>query len=167
MSLYHPSSPEPTECPPFHPTLKGCVPRDIHFAFALEPCYNAAFSAIAIQTCRALRAAEYDRTLSDLFDRLANAEWEQFRLLGELIVALGGTGKPRMTRAIRNVLPCPDLPYPCAPFLQAGIVEKQTTIDKYETLLASAKDRVVRSVIAKLLGRERRMLAQLEAVQML
>ncbi len=162
MSFYNPSPSANDECPSFHPPLKGCVARDVRFALALEPCCNDALSAIATQTYRAIRVREYDCLLSDLFEWIGTEEQKQFRLLGELILALGGNGKLHVAGRLRNDPPIPNSSDLCTSLLNIGITEKQKTIDRYETLLTATQDRVVRSVISKLLGNERRMSARLE-----
>lgn len=145
--------------PRFRPPLAGCVARDFGMANALKSCYIEAFSMIAANIYRSLRCAERDRTLSELFEAIAVEELEKFRLLGELIIALGGDGELRSCRrrtggyALRgeeaNV------------FLEESLAERKRNIDRYETLMSKTGDRVVRSVLAKLLSGERRILDRL------
>ena len=105
MNSYH--EPNQNRPPRFRQQLIGCVARDRQLAVALASCYTDTFASIAAQIYRSLVTVEQDRVLSDLFDRMAGEELEQFRLLGELIVALGGEGLPRFSgRAPRGSSSC-------------------------------------------------------------
>lgn len=148
----------------FRPPLKGCIARDARLAAALEECYSDAFFSIAEQIYRSLVTADSDRMLSDLLNRMAEEELEQFRLLGELITALGGSGKPCGIGRMRKTGSCierQETPH----LLKACIDEKRQRIDRYETLMSHTADRVVRSVFSRLLSRERKQLTRLEGFQ--
>ena len=145
--------------PPFRPRLAGCVARDVAMATILKSCYVEAFSRIAANIYRSLRCAERERTLAEIFECAAEEDLEQFRRLGELILALGGDAELRGVRGRRScqmrfVDDVQD-------FLEAGIAERSQSIDRYETLMARTGDRVVRSVLAGLLSGERRILDRL------
>ena len=145
--------------PPFRPRLTGCVARDVVMATILKSCYVEAFSRIAANIFRSLRCAERERTLSEIFERAAEEDLEQFRRLGELILALGGDAELRGVRSRRSCqVRCEDN---VQDFLEAGISERSQSIDRYETLMARTGDRVVRSVLAGLLSGERRILDRL------
>ena len=143
----------------FRPRLEGCVAKDRHFAAALEGCYVETFSTIAANIYRSLLTAGKDQTLSDLLDWVATEEVESFRLLGELILALGGDAAIRQMRRVRGAGG-----EPCACFLRECCAERRRLIDRYETLMSRTGDRVVRSILAKLLSGERRMLERLEGL---
>lgn len=145
--------------PRFRPPLVGCVARDRQLALLLGSCYTDTFASIAAQIYRSLVTMERDRVLSDLFDRMATEELEQLRILGELIVALGGDGLPRSSGRTSHAANRVDGANVSASLLSSCIAEKRRCIDRYETLMSRTGDRVVRSVIAKLLSGERRMLS--------
>ena len=145
--------------PRFRPPLEGCVARDFAMANALKSCYIEAFGMIAANIYRSLRCAERERTLSDTFEALAVEELETFRLLGELIVALGGDAELRSYRR-RSGAYAP-VGEEAHVFLEEGLAERKRNIDRYETLMGQTGDRVVRSVLARLVSRERRMLERL------
>ena len=157
MNSYH--EPNQNRAPRFRPPLVGCVARDRQLALSLGSCYNDTFTAIAAQIYRSLVTADSDRVLSDLFDRMAGEELEQFRLLGELITALGGEGIPRAFGRTTRWNPRCDCDHVRAAMLETCMAEKRRNIDRYETLMSRTGDRVARSVISKLLSGERRMLA--------
>ena len=155
-SCYEPDSKRGSR---FRPPLIGCVARDRALASSLSACHTDAFFSIAAQIRRSLLSEAYDRRLSDLFDRMATEELEQFRTLGELILALGGVGLVRCGKggargSVRE--------HDGAAMIDACIGEKRRCVDRYETLMSRTGDRVVRSVISKLLSAERRMIAELE-----
>ncbi|MBQ9784876.1 MAG: hypothetical protein IJW29_05200 [Clostridia bacterium] len=137
--------------PRFRPRLEGCVARDRHMAAALEVCYVDAFASVAANVYRSLVTAEADRGLSETYEWIAEEALEEFRTLGELILALGGDAMLRQSRRVR----------PCASssdtrFLRACRAECERSIDRYETLMSRTGDRVVRSVLAGLLSGQRR-----------
>ena len=148
--------------PRFRPPLIGCVARDRQLAIALGGCYTDSFLSIGALIWRSLVCEREDRRLSDLFDRMATEALEQFRTLGELIVALGGDGAVRSGKCgfrggVRE--------RGGAEAIAACIGEMRSRIDRYETLMGRTGDRVVRSVISKLLSAERRMISELESFE--
>ena len=146
--------------PRFRPPLIGCVARDRQLAIALGGCYTDSFLTIGAQIWRSLSCESEDRRLSDLFDRMATEALEQFRTLGELIAALGGDGMVRLGKCgtrggstrERNG----------AEMIAAAIGEKRCCVDRYETLMSRTGDRVVRSVLSRLIFAERKMISELE-----
>lgn len=148
--------------PRFRPRLEGCVAKDRQFAAALGSCYVEVFSSIAANVYRSLVTAGEDRELSSVLDWVASEETEAFRLLGELILALGGDATLRQVRRART--PTADV---CASFCRACCAERRWLIDRYETLMSRTGDRVVRSIMTKLLSSERRMLERLEGLERL
>lgn len=137
----------------FRPRLEGCVARDRYFAGVLEGCYIDAFSAVAANIYRSLVSEKHDKGLAELYEWIAVETLESFRLLGELIMALGGEGALRQTRRVRAGA--------TNSFLTECRAERERNIDRYETLMSRTGDRVVRSIMAKLLAAERRMLEKL------
>lgn len=138
----------------FRPRLEGCVARDRHFANLLEGCYVDAFSSVAANIYRSLVVQTEDAALSELYDEVAEEELETFRLLGELIMALGGDATLCRVRRMRSS---------CGQnsFLRECCSERMRNVDRYESLMGGTDDRVVRSVMAKLLASERRLLEKL------
>ena len=144
--------------PPFHPTLEGCVAHDRRMSRALEDCYAAELHAIASYTYRSLLCEPFDRALADLFNGIALEEIQHFRLLGELILALGGNPVLR-TRIQVEPAPlcggdraCSDREASC--LIDDAIREEKCLIDCYETLMSRTEDRVVRSVFSHLIADE-------------
>ena len=117
MNSYH--EPNQNRTPRFRPPLIGCVARDRQLALSLGSCYTDTFTSIAAQIYRSLVTSERDRVLSDLFDRMAEEELEQFRLLGELIVALGGEGIPRASGRTSRLNPRCDYEHVCKTVLNS------------------------------------------------
>ena len=144
--------------PPFHPKLQGCVAHDRRMSRALEDCYAAELHAVATYTYRSLLCEPADRTLSDLFNTLALEEIEHFRLLGELILALGGNPTLR-TRVQVEPFPLCGGDRSCTDreamrMIEEAIREEKALIDCYETLMSRTEDRVVRSVFSHLIADE-------------
>ena len=147
---------------PFRPTLEGCVARDPRLARAVGECYQCALYGIAAYLWRSLMSEKRDRELSRLFDRLAREEIEQFRLLGELIAALGGV--PTLYTQVR-IDPARHGQPTEAQFLsrliREAIGDERQMIDRYQTLMGRTCDRVVRSILSQLLSGEHRHIEQL------
>lgn len=142
--------------PRFRPRLEGCVARDRHFASLLEGSYADTFASIAANIYRSLAVETCDGGLSELYEWIAVEELETFRTLGELIMALGGDAAGLRSRRMRPWAAQSD---PC--FLRACYAECERNVDRYETLMSRTGDRVVRSVMAKLLSSERRIMEKL------
>ncbi|MBQ7346756.1 MAG: hypothetical protein IJW55_02265 [Clostridia bacterium] len=157
--------------PPFHPTLQGCVVRDQRFARALEESYLEELYAISAYVYRSLLTAGHNKALSELFEELAKDEMRHFRLLGELILALGGN--PTICTQLR--VGSPDgMGNSCAPtcrgtsrMVSDSLREEKRGIDRYQTLMGRTQDRVVRSVISHILSDEHRHVEELCAAEKL
>ena len=145
--------------PRFRPRLEGCVARDRHFAALLGGCYTDAFASVAGNIYRSL-VVTGDSGLSELYEWVAVEELESFRTLGELILALGGDASGLQSRRIR---PWSSQSDPC--FLRVCYAECERNVDRYETLMSRTGDRVVRSVMAKLLSSERRIMEKLMRIE--
>lgn len=149
--------------PPFRPSLRGCVGRDTRMAAAVYTCSAEAFFSISDNIYRSLVCRDCDTALSDLFEELAKTDLEHFRLLCELFHALNGVNGQKT---------------PCYPYRKrtscsarnqdspavAALWERRRNVDCYETLMKRTEDRVVHSVLAKLLATERLFCRRLEAV---
>ncbi len=153
-----------TDSSAFRPTLRGCVARDTSLAMAVCRCYIHTFSSIALDIYHSLACEKKSIALCDLFEELARCDLEQFRLVSELLLALGGEevlcdlrGKceraPLLSRSRAKK---------SGTAIQQAIAMRKQIIDYYQTLMSRTQDRVARSVFAKLLATERRMLDALE-----
>ncbi len=146
--------------PPFRPSLSGCVCRDVRLASAVYTCSMEAFVSISDNIYRSLICRDCDTALSDLFEELAQADLERFRTLGELFLALGGSGQKRFSHT-----PCK---HACVTahtqdgLAQSALWERRRNLDCFETLMGRTEDRVVRSVFAKLLSAEQLLCRRLE-----
>ena len=149
--------------PPFRPSLRGCVCRDTRLAASLYTCCSDAFFSISDNIYRSLVCRDSDTALSDLFEEIAERDLEQLRTLGELFLALSDADGRKTTRYPyfkRNACPtrCHDTP------VTAALWERRRNIDCFETLMGRTEDRVVRSILTKLLSVERLLCRRLEAV---
>ena len=149
--------------PPFRPSLRGCVSRDARLAASLYTCCANAFFSISDNIYRSLVCRDSDTALSDLFEEIAERDLEQLRTLGELFLALSDADGRKTTRYPyfkRNASPtrCHDTP------VTAALWERRRNIDCFETLMGRTEDRVVRSILTKLLSIERLLCRRLEAV---
>ena len=149
----------PGRTPRFRPPMEGCVARDRRLANAVKICYVDTFASIAANIYRSLVSLSRDRRAADLFDSIAEEELEHFRLLGELILALGGDA---VLRGSRGTCVGGKAEGDAGEFLADECDVRQRNIDRYETLMGRTGDRVVRSVLAKLLSSERRILERCE-----
>ena len=148
--------------PPFRPSLCGCVGRDARMAAAVYTCCSEAFFSISNNIYRSLVYKNCDTFLSDLFNELAEADLERFRLLEELFLALNDDKKAKSF--------C--YPYQkrtCAPRSQdspalAALWERRRNIDCFEALMKRTEDRVVRSVFSKILSTEHLLCRRLEGI---
>lgn len=149
--------------PPFRPSLRGCVSRDARLAASLYTCCANAFFSISDNIYRSLVCRDSDTALSDLFEEIAERDLERLRTLGELFLALSDADGRKTTRYPyfkRNACPtrCHDTP------VTAALWERRRNIDCFETLMGRTEDRVVRSILTKLLSVERLLCRRLEAV---
>lgn len=139
--------------PPFYPTFDGCVTGDIRFAGALEERYMEELGAVSAYTYRAMVWKRWDARISALFEQLAKEEMLHFRILGELILALGGNPVVQAKLCV----PAIDL---CGRggrgIFAESIREERRGIDGYQTLMGKTQDRVVRSVLSHLVADEHR-----------
>ena len=161
MDLYHEE--HRGRCARFRPRLEGCVARDRQLAQNLQACYVDSFAFIAANVYRSLTVAEEDRSLCELFEWMAEESLEEFRLLGELILALGGSAALTRVRCRSGGVP---MRAPTVSLAEEAVRELQKNIDRYETLMSRTGDRVVRSILAKLLSGQRRMLDRLQRTMM-
>ncbi len=145
--------------PQFRPPLAGCVGGDGRMASALNVFYCEALWGIVANVRRSLECRGKDLRGDGMFYDMAEGEMEEFRTLGELILALGGRLELcRQPSKTRLCMPCGDIP---ALIEQAAEAEKGR-IAGYERLLSHTSDRVVHSVLTGLLARHRRNLSLLE-----
>ena len=148
--------------PPFRPSIRGCVGRDTRLAAAVYTCSIEAFWSISDNVYRSLVCKDCDTPLSDLFNELAEADLERFRLLEELFLALNDNKKPKA--------PCSSSPkraplsrHTQDSFARTALWERRRNIDCFETLMGRTEDRVVRSVFSKILSTEHHLCRKLES----
>lgn len=140
--------------PSFHPTLEGCVAHDRSLCRALEERYADELYTAASNTYRSLLCENRDRPLSDLFNEIAREEIVHFRLVGELISALGGDPTLHAQIRVDPLRFSRDDPHLTALLCTDAIREEKRLIDRYETLMSKTEDRVVRSVFSQLISDE-------------
>ena len=152
----------------FHPIPKGCMAKDQRFARALESLYINELTAMAQASYWGMLCEGSSRRMADQFYEQMNNAIAHFRLLGEMILALGGN--PAVRCQIRvEALPiqgeddCPD--EICARVLVCAVRWQKRSIDLYQTLLGRTEDRVARSLLLQLLSVQERYLRHLERVQ--
>ena len=149
--------------PPFRPSLRGCVGRDARLAAAIYTCCSETFFSISDNIYRSLICRDSDTALSDLFEELAEKDLEHFRLLGELLLALGETDKQKILRyPYRNRSSCPLRNNDSLAL--AALWERRRNVDCFETLMGRTEDRVVRSVFSKILSAEHLFCRRLEEI---
>lgn len=153
---------------PFRPTLKGCVSQDARMARAVNDCYCAKLISLAAYTYAALMTSQGDRALSDMLDAFAVEEAEHFRLLGELILALGGNPAVRTQVRVSQMERKNDLCMPCERSIRQMIEEsvqaEKAMSERLQTLMGKTEDRVVRSLFAYLDSDGQRHIEHLMAV---
>ena len=137
--------------PPFCPPLKGCVSRDARMARRLLGAYLNEIYAVAANSYHSLLCEGYDQSLSALFEELAT----DARLLGRLILALGGTPTVRTQLRI-GAAPLSDCEdgHDRERWLEETLRHRRGSIELYQTLMGMTEDRIVRSVLVQLLDGE-------------
>ena len=149
--------------PPFRPSIRGCVGRDTRLATAVYTCSVEAFFSISDNIYRSLVCKDCETSLSDLFNELAEADLERFRLLEELFLALNDDKKAR-TPCYSSRKRAPLSPHTQNSFVRAALWERRRNIDCFETLMGRTEDRVVRSIFSKILSTERHLYRKLESL---
>lgn len=148
--------------PPFRPSLRGCVCRDLRMARLLESCRTDALYRATANTCRALVPDADGTPLCTLLEELAFDANEHFRLLGSLISALGGTLGLTARICVDMGLLSTRLESIAALMLEDALMEAKRSIDGYQNALGMTGDRVVRSVLLYLLSDEERHIEQIQ-----
>lgn len=146
--------------PPFRPILTGCVARDRNMARMLEGAHIHALHSFATMTYRALLAERCDRRLCEAFDAIVRDGCEQFRLLGDLIFALGGNPAIHAELRVERIEPNDGQGRSAAELtdhlVSQTIREKKRSIDRLQTLMGRGQDRIVRSILAQMISDEER-----------
>ena len=152
----------------FHPTPEGCVVRDIRFARALEELYAEELTAVCAASYRSMLCDSCDRHLSEILLEQMQDEILHFRLLGELILALGGNPSLRAQIRVETLHRPEDMRGGCEELsktvLQQAIRDKRHSIDRCQTMLGRTQDRVARSLLLWLIGEEQRHAERLKQV---
>lgn len=123
----------------FRPQLSGVVAKDFLLAGELSRILGGVLASVTECIEESVRHSE-DRESGEALARAAHDALEEARLLGELCVALGA----RRRRGSRR-----DPLDACAP-------ARRARIEAYESLMGQTGDRVVRSVLSRLIMMARR-----------
>ncbi len=126
-------------------TVSGLVAQDPRLARLLLPALGEELSSVAANTYRSLLTSEEQPERSRLFDALANDALRHFRILGELILALGGA--PTVYSPTGKEAPPPAPP---TQFLNETLSEEKSSVERYETLMGKTHNRVVRSILSQI-----------------
>lgn len=128
----------------FRPRLSGVVARDAQLARQLNVVYRELMRSVGT-LCERREASEGDAECRALMEELSFSALGEAVLLGELISALrcqrharGGDARAESEREVRARIEC------------------------YEALMGCTGDRVVRSVLSKLITHARRSLSQIK-----
>ena len=144
----------------FSPMLTGCVATDMRMARALEGCYLDILYAVAAESYRAAVCGKWDPELGSLFRDLAEEALCYLRISGELIAALGGDPAPRAQLRVDSYVPrsfCAEAELRERDrMLRDAIRERKRRCECMESVMGKTQDGVVRSVLATLIGEERR-----------
>lgn len=151
---------EPLRPPsPFRPNLNGCVGKDLRLARATEDYYPEELASSVFYTYHSLLAEGQDPILADRLDDFSVEDSEHFRMLGKLILALGGNPSVRARICVGSGTGHPSFP----DFLPADMLrEERRRIDRLQTLLGKSADRVVRSLLSYILADHTRRIPFLE-----
>lgn len=144
----------------FRPTLKGCVAENRSMARALEEAHRMAFCAVANHTWRSLIFESSNVELSVLFDELATEQLFAFRLLGALIIALGGS--PRLQGRLRGATDSDPI---SEGVLSDAMREVRVEVRCLARLMEMSDDRIVRTVLKRILDDMTRQLKRLEEIR--
>ena len=159
---FHQESNRPSR---FRPPLEGCVARDYRLATVVQRCYLQALVSIANHIYRSLILRGNAREVSELLEELAERTLEDFRTLGELLLALGGDAQIHRSARFSGVN-CACRESSKEECLRETLEELQDCIDSYETVMGKTADRVVRSVFAALIGEKQRWYERIERFYM-
>ena len=150
---------------PFRPNLRVCVSEDVRLARAVEDSYLDKLASVAAYTYRSLMTEETDRLLSQTLDAFAIEEMEHFRLLGELIFALGGNPTVRTQVRISPIEwrgeHCKEPERVVMQMLEEAVRGEKRCVERLETLMGHTEDRVVRSLLAYLISDGQRHIVRL------
>ena len=152
----------------FHPIPEGCVMHDARMVRAVEELYAEELSAMAAASLRSMLCEPHDSALSEAFHAQMCDEIAHVRVLGELILALGGA--PTLRAQIRvDCLRTHDAAREEPPLFLRTLAEgawreKRRSVDRYQTILGRTQDRVVRSLLLSLIDEEQRHAAYLRQI---
>ena len=131
-------------------------------ARALSDLYAEELYAVSAYTYRGLLCNG-----TDLFLDLSKDEMRHFRLLGELILSLGGNPIIRTQLRVDGVELERGATHAsersCKQMMNESLREEKRSIDRYQTLMGCTSDRIVRSVLAGLAEEEQRHAEWLQA----
>jgi rubrerythrin len=143
----------------FCPHFRGSVGQDERTGRRLMPCYSAAASLGILYGYRRLMAEPTNGELCALFEEIERDKRWHFLMLGRLIFVLGVCPAPSVR------LHLPTEPLECtreaqekslARILNECIRQESVSIERFQNVMGSTADRVVRSFLAQLIGDEER-----------
>ena len=142
--------------------------RDTRLAALMEGCYRAELCAVATYTYRSLITEPYSRDISNTFDRIAVDESEHFRLIGSLMVSLGGdpiiSTRLQIPPSDGEGIDCQSPARALSRMLKSAMMEERREIDRYQTLMGKTEDRIVRSFLSQIIADEERHVSRLNAL---
>ena len=142
--------------------------RDSRPIALLEDCYRAELSAVAAYTYRSLVTESLSGELSALLDRIAVDESEHFRLIGSIILSLGGN--PIVRARVQTEpydfegLTPQKTEITVTRMLREALQEEREEIERYQTVLARTQDRILRSFLTQIITDEERHLSALKSM---
>lgn len=145
------------------PLVSGILPRDPRAAGALMPCYIAKLSAVSSYAERCLSAGRVSSELGARFDKIAVEERMHFCELRDLIQALGGNPVAAVSYTDGEAYATPEIPDSRGidRMLCEAIGEEKQMIDRLESAMGRCENRVIRSILARLISDDQRHLCAL------
>lgn len=145
------------------PLVLGIVPRDPRAAGELMPCYTEKLCAVSSYAERSLSAAFVSPELGARFDKIAVEERSHFCALRDLIEALGGNSVVSIPRSDGQGSTPPEIPDArrISQMLCEAIADEKRMIDRLESTMGRCENRVIRSVLARLIADDQRHLCAL------
>lgn len=134
----------------FRPPLAGVVSKDLSLARQVGALYReTGRRALSLQDC-SLACIGQDSATRGVLEALSADALYEACLLGELCMALGGGVSGARRCGMREERSAERL-------REEAARESRRRIERYEAMLSQTGDRVVRSVLSRLIGIERRM----------
>ena len=160
---------EANEWSPHHTgPMRPVACRDSRPLALMEDCYRAELSSVAAYTYRSLVTEGISGELSALLDRIAVDECEHFRLVGSLIVSMGGN--PIIRSRVQTEpydfggLSPQKTEITICRMLREALQEEREEIERYQTVMGRTDDRILRSFLAQIIADEERHVSGLKSM---